>query len=284
MTIPTSQAVEYFLHEARARNLRPKTISAYAWALAKLPAEVPETRREIIRLAADNAGVLAPDSLHDVHRVWSAFWRWLKAEYGIPNLMKSIAPPRRPRTFPRTFSEVELNRLWQAAGSRRNRAMIAVAIDTGARLGELATLSWTDVHMHSITLDGKTGPRVVPISRRTQEFLMGLGDDVHIWTSETDGRHLSARGFETTLRRIARRAGLTGHKLGWHTFRHTFATEFLRAGGTVWELQARLGHSSIETTMIYVHMTPRDIGAHHEELTPLRLIDTTEPLELEVVA
>ena len=56
------------------------------------------------------------------------------------------------------------------------------------------------------------------------------------------------------LKEIARSAGIN-LKLSFHIGRHTFAVQFLLAGGNVQELQKILGHSNINTTMIYVHIT-----------------------------
>ena len=59
-------------------------------------------------------------------------------------------------------------------------------------------------------------------------------------------------------------------KAGPHCLRHTFATWYLRAGGGVRQLQDILGHTKIETTMIYVQLAGRDVQADHSRYSPAR--------------
>ena len=79
---------------------------------------------------------------------------------------------------------------------------------------------------------------------------------------------LTKVGVREAYKRIFARAGVT-RKMGSHTLRHTFATLYLRSGGGVRHLQEILGHSRIETTMIYVHLAGRDIQADHAQYSPV---------------
>jgi len=69
-----------------------------------------------------------------------------------------------------------------------------------------------------------------------------------------DGRPLKKRGVEQIVERLAKKVGIQGVRCSPHTLRHTFATNFIRNGGDVFTLQRLLGHSDIQTCMIYVHM------------------------------
>lgn len=84
--------------------------------------------------------------------------------------------------------------------------------------------------------------------------------------------HIHDKSFAKAVRPAVRRAGID-KRVTAHSFRHGFATAYLLAGGNIRELQERLGHESIETTMIYLHCLPNefdrigspwDVGGVHE--------------------
>ena len=86
---------------------------------------------------------------------------------------------------------------------------------------------------------------------------------------------MSYRGIQGTYKRILKGAGLTGQKLGPHLLRHTFATEYCRAGGNLRVLQEIMGHESIDTTMIYVHLAGRQVAEDHAVHSPVRSLATS---------
>lgn len=146
--------------------------------------------------------------------------------------------------------------------------MVVLCLDTGIRLGELANLRWTAVWPDSIRVTGKTGPRIVPVSRGARDMLTGLGDSDHIWVSRKGPMSLWA--VQMVIRRLFIRAGLQGPKSGPHTLRHTFGTHYIANGGSLAHLQRIMGHVSIETTMIYVHLSADMLGPDHAEHSPAR--------------
>jgi integrase/recombinase XerD len=67
-------------------------------------------------------------------------------------------------------------------------------------------------------------------------------------------------------------AKITDARCSPHTFRHFFAVEFLRAGGNIIELQRILGHSNIETLLVYVKLAQSDVQKAHARFTPLTAV------------
>jgi len=264
----TNDAVGPFLVSRRAQGCTGKTIEGYEWALAYLPDPLPARPGELEEVLA---GVdLAIESRIDLHRVWRTFYAWAHDRLDVPNPMASVRRPRRQPKFPRVFSQRELQIIWAACVTPRDRAMVAVFLDTGVRLGELAGLTWSDVGRGILTLRGKVGSRTVPISRDTQQLLVGLGDAEHLWTGPAGP--LGREGVKTAVRRLLRRAGIRPPKAGPHTFRHTCGTELYRASRDIHYVQRILGHRQLTSTLIYVHMVDEDLVARHEEHTVLRLV------------
>jgi len=70
------------------------------------------------------------------------------------------------------------------------------------------------------------------------------------------------------IAKIARAAKAQASKVGPHTFRHTFAVEFIRAGGDAFSLQRLLGHTTLEMTRRYVHLAQTDLRTAHKRFSP----------------
>jgi integrase/recombinase XerD len=86
---------------------------------------------------------------------------------------------------------------------------------------------------------------------------------------QADGRPISVNGVQQFLRRLAAKAGLEGIRCSPHIFRHTFATQSIANGANVFVLKEIMGHSSLQTTMKYVHLQPEDIRIQHDKFSPL---------------
>lgn len=138
-----------------------------------------------------------------------------------------------------------------------------VAITSGLRARELCNLTWPDCDFRRRQIFVRKKPdwtpkdyeeRVVPMSDRAAAALRAqkieravLG--AYVFCRE-DGKKYG-RGLDVKICRAFKKAGLGSG--GLHTFRHTFATRYLDAGGNVKDLQALLGHSSLQTTQRYLH-------------------------------
>jgi len=85
----------------------------------------------------------------------------------------------------------------------------------------------------------------------------------------SDGYHISVNSVQQFIRRIAIKAGLQGMKCCPHIFRYTFATTFIAKGGTDFALKEILGHTSLQPTLKYTHLQPRDLQRQHARSTPV---------------
>lgn len=205
-----------------------------------------------------------------------AFYAWLAGRGHIDGytwLEAVRKPTHRARRLPRTFTQTELTDITNAARrDPRDFAAVLAFIDTGARLSELHSLTTGDILAASLRLRGKAGEHVVPLSTPTRSALLRItapGTTTPVFRAAR-GRPISRVGFEKRIRAVIAAAGITPPKAGPHTFRHTFATAYLRNGGSIKRLQLILGHSSVTTTEIYLHLAQTDIEAEHARLSPLR--------------
>jgi integrase len=148
------------------------------------------------------------------------------------------------------------------------RTMILVAMKTGMRLGELRALQFDDLDLvkgqivvrHSVWKDQMGSPkngrnRELPLS---EDALRALKAHRHlrgdfVFCNE-DGSMLTKEQCKWPLWRACKRAGL--RKIGWHILRHTFASLLVMRGAPLKSVQELLGHSTIEMTMRYSHLSP----------------------------
>jgi integrase len=165
------------------------------------------------------------------------------------------------------------------------RPMITVAVRTGLRLGELLALGWTDVDLKAGRLfvrravargimgTPKNGrSREVALSKQAAAALEALPRRGSFVFSRADGVMLTKDETKAPLRNALKSAGL--RHIGWHVLRHTFASHLVMRGAPIKAVQELLGHSTIEMTMRYAHLSP---DARRDAV---RLLDLKEPVTL----
>ncbi len=165
-----------------------------------------------------------------------------------------------------TFDEAD--RLIAGAAGDTWKVMITVGLRTGLRIGELLALRWDDVDLaggrlvvrrsvsRGIIGTPKNGrSREVPLS---EHALVALRSHHHArgeFVFAADKGGLIARGAtKWPIWMACRRAGL--RQIGWHVLRHTFASHLAMRGVAIKAIQELLGHSTIEMTMRYAHLSP----------------------------
>lgn len=200
---------------------------------------------------------LAATSVSIQWRNLRPFFSWWAKENDTPNPFTGADVPTVDNDQPIPVIDLDDIRalLATCAGrsfaERRDTAVIRVLFDTGCRLGELVNLrvaDW-DRRQDFLTLRGKTGTRVVPLSASTGEALARYlrvrsqhahADDEAFWLSLKG--QLKDSGVAQLLARRCEQAGLP--RLNPHRFRHTFSHEFRAEGGSEGDLMYLAGWSS----------------------------------------
>lgn len=180
--------------------------------------------------------------------------------------------PQRPQHFPDVLTTDEVDRilsvidLSQTEG-QRNRTIIEVLFSCGLRVSELCNLKLSDLYLDEgfLSVFGKgSKQRLVPISDRAIHELrlyfrdrnlidIKPGYEDYVFVSRLRKKNLSRIMVFHMIKELVELAGIK-KTVSPHTFRHSFATCLLEGGANLRAIQAMLGHESISTTQIYMHI------------------------------
>ena len=193
-------------------------------------------------------------------------------DYRTDNPMELIEAPRLGRKLPDTLSIEDIDKLIAAIDllkeeGERNKAMLETLYGCGLRVSELITLKISDLFFDEdfIKITGKGNKqRFVPISDITKKHIAIYKDlkrsHITIQKGHEDTLFLNRRGKQLTramiftiIKDLAQKIDLN-KSISPHTFRHSFATHLLENGADLRAIQLMLGHESITTTEIYVHL------------------------------
>jgi integrase/recombinase XerD len=199
-------------------------------------------------------------------------------DYRTDNPLELIEAPRIGRKLPDTLSLEEIDKLIAAvdltsAEGERNRAILETLYGCGLRVSELVTLKISDLFFDEgfLKITGKGNKqRFVPVSDLTRKYIEIYKDQIRshlsIQKGFEDTLFLNRRGKQLTramiftmIKALARNIGLQKN-ISPHTLRHSFATHLLENGADLRSIQLMLGHESITTTEIYVHLDRKHLS------------------------
>ncbi|PAM94073.1 site-specific tyrosine recombinase XerD [Flavobacterium sp. IR1] len=202
-----------------------------------------------------------------------SFFSYLVFEdYRANNPLELIESPKTGRKLPDTLAVDEIDSLIAAIDlssneGERNRAMLETLYGCGLRVSELVSLKISDLFFEEgfVKVTGKGNKeRFVPIGNLTKKYIQiyqnNIRNSLNIKKGFEDTLFLNRRGNQLTramiftiIKDLAVKIGL--HKnISPHTLRHSFATHLLENGADLRSIQLMLGHESITTTEIYVHL------------------------------
>jgi integrase/recombinase XerD len=265
------------------RGLSKNTIDNYSFDIERMCLFLTENQIEVSPIKIEEETIqqfiyavskeVNPRSQARIISGLKSFFNYLIFEdYRSNNPMELIESPKMGRKLPDTLSLSEIDSLISAIDlsaneGERNRAMLETLYGCGLRVSELITLKISDLFFEEgfIKITGKGNKeRFVPIGKLTQKY-------IHFYKETIRNKVEVKKGFEDTLflnrrgRQLTRAMLFTiikdlavkinlNKNISPHTLRHSFATHLLENGADLRSIQLMLGHESITTTEIYVHL------------------------------
>jgi integrase/recombinase XerD len=274
---------DYQLYLKIERGLAKNTIDSYSSDLEKLTLFLTVNKIDFSPISIDAVTIkefnyaiakkINPRSQARIISGLRSFFDYLVFEdYRQTNPTDLIEALKIGRKLPDTLSVAEINQLIFAIDlshpqGERNRTILETLYSCGLRVSELVTLKISDLFFDEgfIKVTGKGNKeRFVPIHYNAQKYIT-------IYCKEIRSSLKPAKSFEDTLFLNRRGKGLTrqmiftilkdlavkinlNKKISPHTLRHSFATHLLKNGADLRAIQLMLGHESITTTEVYIHL------------------------------
>ena len=197
-----------------------------------------------------------------------------------------IESPKLGRKLPTVLSLSEIERLLDCidlshAQGHRNRAIIETLYGSGLRVSELVDLKISDLYFdeNMMLINGKGDKqRLVPLGAFAKKFIQLYIDNVRILNKisnedrdtlflNRNGKKLSRAMIFTIVRQLGQMVGIE-KKISPHTFRHSFATHLLENGADLRTIQTLMGHESITTTEVYMHLDNQHLSQVLKDFHP----------------
>ena len=185
---------------------------------------------------------------------------------------------RRPMTesrLPVVLSQDEVKQIIDSASNMKHRTFISLIYSCGLRVSEVVNLKLTDIdssrmQIH-IQLAKGAKDRYVMLSEKIllilREYWKKYRPKQYLFEGNTPGKAIAVRTVQSALSNAVVKLGIKKHPTV-HSFRHSFSTHLLEKGVSLPAIQKLLGHSSIRTTMIYIHLqsSPSAIKSPFDDL------------------
>jgi integrase/recombinase XerC len=286
----------------KASRAAANTVKGYRHDLAdfnrylmqRAPSTLDEKREQAVaeKITADHVrGYLAEVMKHasraTVQRrlfAIKAYFRWRSVTMDVESPVRTMRSIKVEKRLPQVIGEREAVRLVEAEGalhgpaSIRDRAILEVLYSSGLRVGELTGLCWRDIDdelgMVMVRAGKGNKDRLVPLGEPALDTLKAWRSTMPIaWTldgaviTNLRGGRLTPRSVQNIVARRLLNAGI-GTPLTPHGLRHCFATHMLNGGADLRSIQEMLGHSSLQTTQRYTHVSVNRIKEVYRRAHP----------------
>jgi integrase/recombinase XerD len=277
---------EQFIRERQfLANVTPSTIDWYKNSLKWLPSDSPtqsDLKDAVLRMREKG---LKPSGCNSAIQALNCYSHWASVGADIkcgsgcrhPKIAQLKVPQLVLPTF--TAQQIQLLVMWKPTGKyqRRLHLVMLFLLDTGRRISEALGLRVREVDFENLlaTLDGKgRKQRVVPFSFELRKAMFryckeyGRTPDGLLFANRSQTK-LGRRNVLRDVKLLCKRLGFQPPARTLHAFRHTFAVNYLRRGGSVFHLQKVLGHSTLEMTRRYANLVTADLQAIHQKVSLL---------------
>lgn len=289
---------KFFIH-CYSMNLQPNTITNYESKLKIFHRyindneikDVSEISSETVReFLAYHKPRVSKSTIKQYYNTLNIFFKFLVKEKVLKeNIIEDVSKPRVPKREIRAFSNSEVNIILKHFDRNvftgfRNYTIMITLFATGMRISELCGLQAIDImfELNVINIIGKGDKqRKVPMSENLRKILLKYFKMRNEYIDENQlcqskyffitrkSTPMTRDNVEWLFIKIRKYYNLQVDRFSPHTFRHTFAKNYLLNGGDIFSLQKILGHSKIETTKKYISLNDREVKMQNDRFNPL---------------
>lgn len=200
-----------------------------------------------------------------VNQAYSAFRFFYKITLEREWNEKKTPRSKQPKKLPVVLSMEEIEKIFKNTNNLKHKAILMTIYSGGLRMDEAVNLKIEDIDSKRmmIKVHGKgskdrytlLGEKALDILRTYWKVYQPTS---YLFPSRTKDRHIDASTVGKVFKKSVKLSNIL-KKASIHTLRHSFATHLLESGADIYYIQKLLGHSSVKTTEIYIHVAKRDI-------------------------
>lgn len=187
-----------------------------------------------------------------------------------------MPPLKKKQSLPTVLAKEECKELFKAPRTLKHRFLLAFAYSTGLRMNELRLIKCADVDTQRRQVHVRMGKgkkdRYVPLSKFIAEklplYLAQVKPKVYLFEGLSPGEPMGMRSIQYIVNEALAKTSIQ-KDVSMHTLRHSYATHLLEDGVDIYSIQRLLGHSNIQTTIIYLHIAQVKPQLAHSPLDSL---------------
>ncbi len=254
--------LEQLKTELKLRGFSPLTVRNYYFFVEKFIKNANKSPSELVESdVKDYLGFLIENKSKNTTMLALAAIKFFFSEV-LHKSFSEIRVPKKDKSLPDVLTKEEVRRLIDSAETRKSRLIISLLYSSGLRVSELVNLKPTDINFEDHTGMVKKGKgardRMFILSDKIafeiKDYLQNRANK-YLFSEE---KPLTTRNVQKIVKRLKSKAGLQ-KKVTPHTLRHSFATHLLEAGTDIRKIQVLLGHSSLNTTQLYSHVSASEL-------------------------
>jgi len=204
-------------------------------------------------------------TIHIYYESIKFFYSMHKMNYIVPQ----IDFLRRPKRLPQVLNYIEILSILNKCKNTRIKTILYLLYSSGLRLSEVINLNKSDIDFNRKTIFVRNGKnnkdRYTILSKEAgkmvrEYFLQYNPSSILFYNEQNKNKRISPSCIQRHFKTLTKKAEITKN-VHVHTLRHSFATHSLEKGTNIFQIMHLLGHSHIQTTMIYLHMQTNDLSS-----------------------
>lgn len=279
---PVNQtAFRLYIEELELKGYSPKTIKTYRNEFAQLlyilkDKDVNLLEAETIKsylLYCINTLKMSELQIHSrMNALKFYFDKVLRRE----KMFFEIPRPKKPSQLPKAINKEDIKKLFEVTTNTKHNIMLKLCYGMGLRVSEIVNIKIEDIDSKNMQVfieraKGKKDRYVnLPetILNQLRDYFKEYRPKVFLFEGQYGGQY-SSRSVQSVFKNALKKAGIN-KRVGIHSLRHSFATHLLENGTDISHIQQLLGHSNIKTTLIYTHVSRKDLKKVKSPLDDLK--------------